>query len=133
MKTAFVIYLLMKLDSIASLARVIVGAIVVSIVFVVLGVLFSEEEARCELNSDKQKRYYKELARKLSAYPKKLIAALVFAVLFSVSIPDTRTALYMIGGAATMDVLKSEQAKDIGGKSLELVNKKLDAELGNEQ
>jgi hypothetical protein len=46
-----------------------------------------------------------------------------------VFIPTGQTLTMMMAGNATFEVLASEEAKEIGGKSLELLNKYLDKEL----
>jgi hypothetical protein len=57
-----------------------------------------------------------------------IIGFLAMFMLF-VFIPTGQTLTMMMAGNATFEVLASEEAKEIGGKSLELLNKYLDKEL----
>ena len=53
----------------------------------------------------------------------------IFSGFLTFLIPTTNQALIIAGGGATVEVLQSEQAKEIGGKSLKLLNQLLDERL----
>lgn len=127
MNTAFLIYLVMQLDSINNVLNFFVammflfagGAIGLN-VMVWLDVN-TEEGA-----TDKHKETLDIILR----IRKKAVVVFIALVFITTLMPSTKTAIYMIGGSATIEVLQSPEAKEIGGKALELLQKKLDEELG---
>lgn len=128
MNTAFLIYLVMQLDSIND-----VLSFFVAMTFLGMGAaIVFNVGAWLEVNDsgDKVKAEKKENLDFITRIRKKAVAAFVILVLIVTLTPSTKTAIYMIGGSATIEALQSEEAKEIGGKVLELLQKKLDEELG---
>ena len=119
MNTAFLIYLVMQLDTVNGL----LGAIVtISLCVLSLMAFFM---AMLILDNDTDEEAYKVL----SQWFKKIVpVALAFSLIFTL-MPSTKTAIYMTGGAGVVEILQSEQAQEVGGKAYRLLMKKLDEEL----
>lgn len=65
----------------------------------------------------------------LGRYIKTGFKVLCISSLLAILIPDKEESLMILGGGATYEVLTSKEAKETGGKVLEIVNKYLDKEL----
>ena len=60
---------------------------------------------------------------------KKFFFAAVVCGFFTAIVPDTKQAAIIAGGGLTVEMLTSPEAKEIGGKSLVLLNQYLDEKL----
>jgi hypothetical protein len=60
---------------------------------------------------------------------KTTLAVGVVACILAVLLPSQKTFVAMIAGGAVQEVVTSDKAKEIGGKSLDLLNKWLDEKL----
>lgn len=128
MNTAFLIYLVMQLDSIN---KALEGFAFLAIILVLASIglnlmVWISVDERGDKATDKEKENLDYISR----IRKKVVVAFLVLVLIVTLTPTTKTAIYMIGGSATIEALQSEEAKEIGGKVLELLQKKLDEELG---
>lgn len=126
MSTEFLIYFVMQLDSINTVLKFFVA-----MTFLVTGgaitfnvVAWSGAKLE-EGATDKDK----EILDSISRIRKKAVVVFITIVFITALMPTTKTAIYMIGGSATIEALQSPEAKEIGGKALELLQKKLDEEL----
>lgn len=85
--------------------------------------------------------YVVYFSEKASSYPnekyisfvdsnhKKFLKWFSLVVAIAVLTPTKQSVLFVVGGGATYEVLTSEEAKETGGKVLEIVNKYLDEQV----
>lgn len=126
MNTAFLIYLVMQLDSISAL----LGLLVTVAFFMAGGAIGFNVIAWNDASRERAAEKDKEALDCIVRIRKKAVAVFIILVCITALTPNTKTAIYMIGGSATIEALQSPEAKEIGGKVLELLQKKLDEELG---
>src|SRR6185436_541823 len=100
----FLIYVWTRLDVLSSVLMLIC-------IFCVLAMLFTTIELR---NHD-----YQMLRRRF------FIALLIFLPLF-VAVPTSSNAMFILGGSAVLEAAKSDTAKRIAGKSVELIESTID-------
>lgn len=126
MNTAFLIYMVMQLDSINFALYVLATlAFMALIIASFLNILIWDDVVNPIMGKPDKGRLKSAVRVR-----KKLTAVFVGLILIAMVMPNTKTAIFMIGGSATIEVLQSPEAKEVGGKVLELLQKKLDEELG---
>jgi hypothetical protein len=78
---------------------------------------------------ERKEKHIKNVFRIIKA----TLAVGVTACLLAVLLPSQKTFVAMIAGGAVQEVVTSEKAKEIGGKSLDLLNKWLDEKLESDK
>jgi len=76
---------------------------------------------------------YSESDQKINSYLQKIVSKAAWItgviVLLNILIPSQKSVVMILAGGTTFDVITSPQAKEVGGKSLDLLNKFLDEQL----
>lgn len=126
MNTAFLIYLVMQLDSLNSALTALAALASVALVIAILFNVMIWDDVVNPILGEQDRGGLDDI----TSVRKKLTVLFAVLVLIATLMPSTKTAIYMIGGSATIEALQSDEAKEIGGKALELLQKKLDEELG---
>lgn len=69
---------------------------------------------------------------KVSTFSKCMIATAIIFSLMATVVPDKKEIAMIVAGGVTYEVVTSDAAKELGGKSLGLLNKKLDELIADE-
>lgn len=109
----FLLYVWTRLDPIVGVLMISTLVLAISII---ANVIFS-----CDEIGDRKKQ--------LIDIRKKLFFAISFTIAGAVLIPNSKDSLLIMGGSAVLDAARSDSAKRIASKSVELIERAIDRHL----
>ena len=124
MKDWFLLYLLTRVDAVSQILCGAFSVCVIAAGFIFVWRFFGEDLDRYEGAEVVEKRRADRAARDKKVKPLLICAALFAST--ATFIPSRNDIIFIAGGTALIEIAKSDKAKSIGSKTLDVVEKYLD-------